>query len=175
MILNHKIKISLKEFIYNGQFDHLKLGMSRDKVLTVLPQPDEWGKEKEFHSAAIWRYGNFELYFNEDQLYMIFNDYIHSIDGGKHLEVDKWIFDGRRILLSEFILLLINEKVDFEKVTNVIGQVIIKIKGSDVFLSFDKVDIDKEDSYFETLTEEDLELPSRFELHAVYKTKEKYK
>jgi len=169
MKLNHKIKIDLKEFILQGKFDHLKLGMTKDKVLTILPEPEGWNSKNGFRKASAWVYGDFELYFQEDKLYMIFTDHLNTLNGGEYLEIDRWIFEsGKKIILSEFVLLLIDDGIDFQKKTNVINQVILEILGADVYISFDK---QEEPTYFAKAQTKDLSLPSNFELGSFHKGK----
>lgn len=96
---DNKIDISLYEFIVNRQFGSIELGMSRAEILQIFPEPDDFmiSKSKHFMGSPIWRYGNFEFHFEDDSLWMIFNDYLDAIDGGEALVLDPWIFRDVRL------------------------------------------------------------------------------
>lgn len=141
MKINHKIKIDLLDFIKTGKFDHLKLGMSKEEVLRVFPEPEYWGTEKKYRLDPVWLYGNFELHFQDENLFMIFNDYVDSLDGGLILEIDPWIFKpDQKIRISDFINSLIAEKIDFTKTTNIVDQVILSGIGTDIQITFDRTE-----------------------------------
>ncbi|WAS89753.1 hypothetical protein [Nannocystis punicea] len=88
---------SLKELIVDGHLGGARVGMDRAAVRGHLGPPDEWGiGAVAVDCAAIWRYGNFEIHFAEDDLcWMIFNDHVQDgLDaGGRGL--DPWIFTDR--------------------------------------------------------------------------------
>ena len=140
MKLNHKLEIDLKQFIRTGKFDYLKLGMTKEEVLKTLPEPEDhsgW----DFMKSNIWYYGNFELHFKEDQLFMMFTDHINSIDGGATFKVDTWIIGKpEENRLINFMVVLIREKIDFVKITNIMGQVILKGIDTGIKLVFDLPD-----------------------------------
>jgi len=137
MKTKYKISIDLEDFIKSGKFDHLKVGMTKDEVLNVFPEPEDWSNAAYYLSSNIWRYGNFELHFEEDTLLMIFNYYIAEMDGGESLEVKRWIFEpenDRRLI--EIMRKLNTERLSFEVESDSIGRTILHIKDSDVYLSF---------------------------------------
>ncbi|BDD12088.1 hypothetical protein FUAX_45200 (plasmid) [Fulvitalea axinellae] len=68
----------------------------------------------------IWTYGNIELHFNNDELFLIFSDYINELDGGNSLELKKWFLENtEKLKLSDIISQLNSKHVDYQKVTNI--------------------------------------------------------
>ncbi|MEZ4886545.1 MAG: hypothetical protein R3E32_17540 [Chitinophagales bacterium] len=164
MEIHLKIKIDLEDFIKMGKFDLLKIGMTKSEILDIFPKPEDWAVAKNYTKSNIWIYGNFEFHFVEDELYMIFNDYIDTMDGGKSLELKKWIFTNERSkTLIEIMQIFNKDCVDFEKVGNSLGQVIIRVMESDVCLTFSLKDS------FDNPTTIKKEI-NDFELIAIHKT-----
>ncbi|MCP3926943.1 MAG: hypothetical protein GY714_30665 [Desulfobacterales bacterium] len=91
MKLNKKIKINILEFFQTGNFYRLILGKTKEWVLNNFPDPNYIGIGETLESAAIWRYGNLELHFDQQELFLIYSDYIEDLSGGKFLELDPWI------------------------------------------------------------------------------------
>jgi hypothetical protein len=135
MIINHRISISLLEFLRTGRFDFIKIGMSRVHVLQVFPEPEEWGLGNTWQHAGIWRYGNFELHFQDDTLIRIFNDYFPNIDGGQYLDIDAWILNKKLSLLT-LQAALNQSKISYQTYPNQSDQIIVKILPSHVELLF---------------------------------------
>lgn len=71
---------------------------------------------KACYKHPIWRYGNIELHFHDDQtLYLIYSDYIDTLDGGKSLRLNKWILNEPENLTLEYVIRHLNkEKVNFK-------------------------------------------------------------
>lgn len=137
--LNHKISISLYDFITQGKFDYIKPGMTREEILQVFPEPDDFTifKAEKMMQSPIWRYGNFEFHFATDQLWMIFNDYLDQLDGGDSLIVDPWIFPNRRLTLGEVLPIFMKEKIDYAiAFTHNVGEIRQTIFKSGVELSY---------------------------------------
>jgi hypothetical protein len=114
--LNIPIKVSLTEFIRTGTFGFLRLGMTKDEIESQLFAPENWS-EKDKRESSIWAYGNFELHFGKSTLFMIFNDYLHQLDGGTQIQLlDRWILPEAKLfhVVSE----LNKMRVDFAKVTD---------------------------------------------------------
>ncbi len=91
MKLNKKIKINILEFFQTGNFYRLILGKTKEWVLNNFPDPNYIGIGETLESAAIWRYGNLELHFDQQELFLIYSDYIEDLSGGKFLELAPWI------------------------------------------------------------------------------------
>lgn len=100
MKLSDTIKIDLLEFFKTGKFDYLKLGLTKEWIINNFPDPD--GMSKSCYKHPIWRYGNIELHFHDDQtLFLIYSDYIDTLDGGKSLRLNKWILEEPEKLTME--------------------------------------------------------------------------
>ncbi|QHT67816.1 hypothetical protein GXP67_14805 [Rhodocytophaga rosea] len=135
MKFNHRIPISLYEFIRTGKFDYVKIGMRKEQLLQQFPDPEDWGMGTNQNTAKIWRYGNFELHFQDQTLTMIFNDYFPEIDGGEFLDIDGWILTEKQSLLS--VQAALNQScIAYQTSPGQFDLVIIKILQSGVELFF---------------------------------------
>lgn len=141
IFINEKIEVDLEAFIKTGQFDYVKLGMSREELVRILPFPDDYGTENQLERASIWRYGNFDFFFDAfGALDKIFNDNLNDLDGGKTFHLKKWIFENPENLTLEFVLNSFNTlNMDYEKQSNSINQITIKVIRSGVKLVFEDV------------------------------------
>ncbi len=154
MLLDGTIKIDFKEFFSSGKFDVLKLGQSKEWILNNFPNPDGLLKQfDEVYKANIWTYGNIELHFSEDKLFLIFSDYIDALDGGKYLELDKWFLDDEESLKLPKVLWHLNsEHLDYCKKTNSFGETTVEIalqSGLSLGFSIDELDDESYDEYIE--------------------------
>ncbi len=94
MKLNKKINIDIFEFLQTGKFDSLEpnqTSQTKEWILNNFPDPDYFGIGDTLDNAAIWCYGNVELHFDQQKLFMIYSDYIKDLSGGKSLELNPWI------------------------------------------------------------------------------------
>ena len=129
MKLKEKIKIDFEDFFATGNFDFLKLGKTKDWVINNFPDPDGFAEHPEVFKDDIWIYGNIELHFNNDELFLIFSDYINELEGGDSLELQKWFLtDTEKLKLSDVISQLNNKHIDFQKKTNNIGQTTVNLE-----------------------------------------------
>lgn len=139
MIFSNSININILEFIRAGHFDYIKPGHTKAWILNNFPDPDDIGIGDNVRTAKIWFYGNIELHFDKEELSLIYSDSIIDLDGGKSLEINKWIFnDSTRLSLSKFINELNIEGIDFYKKTeeNDNGCLRLTIFKSNVLLTF---------------------------------------
>ena len=107
MKFNKKIEIDLLDFIRAGKFGCLKPGMTKKEILQSFSPPEDWmhyenndipNNNEDCFKSKIWRYGNFELHFyDNDELWIVFNDYLGEINGGKYLKITPWIFCKRKV------------------------------------------------------------------------------
>lgn len=107
--LTAPIKIDLREFILDGTFDCLRLGVSKSWLQYNFVEPDDFlsGDNETLSTSPIWRYGNIELHFNKDLLHFIFTDYVDELDGGSNLHLEKWIFgEGRKTKMEDWVTVL---------------------------------------------------------------------
>ena len=104
MRLNHPIEIDLFEFFKTGKFDFLKIGQSKDWILNNFPEPDYPEEEKYLLEEDYWLYGDFEFYFTDNQLMQISTPHIQTLDGGKSIQVKKWIFENPENLTLQYVM-----------------------------------------------------------------------
>jgi hypothetical protein len=96
---NSQISISLKDVIQSGIFGPIKLSMSRDEVIAVLGEPDDFSvntRRRRHRKPAIIKYGDVEFYFTDetDQLHMIYADHVSEFRGGSRISLDAWAIKG---------------------------------------------------------------------------------
>lgn len=138
-MLPNKIEIDILDFIKTGKFDYLKVGQTKEWILNNFPDPDDIGIGDTIMNAKIWFYGNIELHFDKEELFLIFTDNIDDLDGGQNLKLNKWILNDRNSLtLSNFIDKLNIERIDFSKKTEKsdLEYVRLNISKSNVQLTF---------------------------------------
>ncbi len=85
------IEISLLEFAKTGKIGPIYLGLSRNKVHSILGDPPLWGTQDRMNIATIWRYEDIEIYFIDDVVDMIFSDHEDLNNGGVCINIDPWI------------------------------------------------------------------------------------
>lgn len=95
-----------------------------DEECKVFPDPDEVGWKGRDGPLTIWRYGNIELHFADHLLYMVFSDYVATLDGGPSIVLDRWVLgDSAQRTLAAMMRALTTEKIDFATRNTSIGQV----------------------------------------------------
>lgn len=144
MKISAPIDIDLLEFFRVGRFAGLKLGDSREVVRSKLPEPDSsWDADMQSDGFDIWTYGDIELHFEADELFLIFTDDLGDLNGGKALRLKRWIFDEPDKLSLAFVRrTLSHEKIDCKMQSDALG-VLLRLT-SGVELTFENVD-DAED------------------------------
>ncbi|QDT93260.1 hypothetical protein [Gimesia algae] len=88
------LEVSLEEFFRTGSFGPVQLGMPRKEINTLLGSTDMWGPSdaNSFKSATIWKYGDIEFYFNQDnRLYQIFSDDFEIPESCAEMQLDPWV------------------------------------------------------------------------------------
>jgi hypothetical protein len=107
------IEIDLLTFIRTGKFDYLKLGQTKQWIINNFPDPDETYPDS--YQAPIWRYGNIELHFTDNEkLFLIYSDYLDTLDGGQNLRLEKWIFNEPEKLTLDYVIQCLNkERIGF--------------------------------------------------------------
>ena len=137
MKLKEKITIDFKEFLSTGKFDFLKHGKTKEWVINNFPDPDGFDDAPEIYKDNIWCYGNIELHFHKEELFLVFSDYIDTLDGGPSLELKKWFLGNEKTPnLIEVISELNREHIDFTKFTHDIKEIIEIRLESGVHLGF---------------------------------------
>lgn len=92
-------QLSMRDFICKGEFGGVRPGMSRDEIRQHLGEPDDWmmAKQEGAEISGIWRYGTFEIHFDEEIpeaiSWLFFTDYLDPFDAGNRL-LELWIMGG---------------------------------------------------------------------------------
>lgn len=117
------IDIDLRAFFSLGRFAGLKLGDSRDTVRSKFPEPDSsWDAEMQSGGFDIWTYGDIELHFETDELFLIFSDDLSDLHGGEALRLERWIFEEPDKLNLAFVRrTLSDEKIDYKMQSDALG------------------------------------------------------
>ena len=117
MLFKGKINIDILEFLKFGKFDYIKLGQTKSWILNNFPDPDDFNHTYFLSGkCSIWRYGNIEFHFDNDKLYLIYSDYLNDLDGGKYIQLNKWILeDSTKLTLLEVLRKLNEEDIDYHK------------------------------------------------------------
>jgi len=139
MKLPSKIKIDFLDFIRNGKFDYIKQGQSKEWILNNFPDPDDFSEIFLNKTCTIWTYGNIEFHFDTNNLLvLIFSDYLHELDGGENLDLDKWIFEDFSKLNLAFVLTQLNEQeIDYCKSSDQFGVRLLTKSGVELFFAKD--------------------------------------
>lgn len=118
MEFNHKIEIDLLGFLKTGKFDYLKIGQTREWFVNNFPNPDNFTEGDNWKTGRfeIFKYGDIEIHFKDDKLFLIHADYFKVIDGGPSLELKRWIFKKHSLKLNLLYVSseLLKEVVDFQ-------------------------------------------------------------
>ncbi len=119
MRLKEKLVIDFKQFFKFGKFDFIKLGKTKEWVIHNFPDPDGYLDHSSVFKDDIWRYGNIEFHFHQEELFLIYSDYVDTLAGGDSLELEKWFLSKP----TQFDLLCVmrflnEERVDFAKKTS---------------------------------------------------------
>jgi hypothetical protein len=84
---------SLEEFARTGKLGPLALGMTRGQVVQLVGRPSDFSAHHPEARATVWRYGNAELHFNEeDRIWLFhFDDGFDVPRGGSGLLFEPWV------------------------------------------------------------------------------------
>ncbi|NQY29458.1 MAG: hypothetical protein HRT69_08300 [Flavobacteriaceae bacterium] len=93
MNVKEVIEIDFIYFFKTGNFDCLILGQTKEWVLNNFPNPDGKYNPETNKVFSIWTYGNIELHFEKEVLFLIYSDSLDNLNGGDFLKQNKWIFD----------------------------------------------------------------------------------
>lgn len=58
--------IDLNDLFTKGHFGAISFGTSRDKVFDLMGKPQAWNHQKLYEKAEIWKYGNVEFSFGDN-------------------------------------------------------------------------------------------------------------
>lgn len=131
---------SIRELVVDGHLGGVRPSMARHEVSMLLGAPDDWsrGRREDGSDAPIWRYGNFEIHFADDQsVAMVFTDYVLDSDAGSIRALDAWMLDGTPLTLATAMERLEREGVAFREDRDLLGRPRLSIDGSGAELTFD--------------------------------------
>lgn len=137
MKLSHPIEIDLDAFLYEGKFDHVLIGATKDWLSENFIDPDGYDLDAAA-SASIWTFGNIEFHFGGARLIRIFSDSGASLDGGRGLRVSKGLLSrDPAVRLAEAVAEILRKRVDFRTHhLEATGQVVLRVERSGVELCF---------------------------------------
>src|SRR4051794_18270806 len=88
------IHFSMRAFVVEGVLGGARAGMTRDEIRATIGEPDEWTGDV-VSEADVWRYGLFEVHFNEDVAWLLYTDYVDPPKAGPGRTLDLWVFAER--------------------------------------------------------------------------------
>lgn len=94
------VAFSFRTLVLEGGLGGVDVTMDREQVRASLGPPDDWMLTRRTPAdgsrSPIWRYGNFEVHFGEDDaITMLFTDYLHDSDAGPGRQLERWPLDSR--------------------------------------------------------------------------------
>ncbi len=133
------IEIDLFNFFATGKFDYIKPGQTKEWLRYNFPIKvfdSDMGNQ-----MSIWQFGNMELHFDKDMLFMIFCDYLSDISAGRKIRLHKWILEDIDSCTLQFVIRKLNEKhLDFSlKHDQNLNSVTLMIQSSKVQLHFESL------------------------------------
>lgn len=116
MKLPRRIRIDLLDAFRTGCFDCIEPGQDKWWILSNFPDPDGMTEHEAMRSDySIWRYGNIEFHFDRDTLFLIYSDYLDTLNGGPSLLLDPWIIGSMPLTLQNVGMVLNREGIDYAK------------------------------------------------------------
>jgi len=131
------VEFSLRELIVEGQLAGIRPGDPRALVRERLGEPDRWSADQPAEAAVIWAYGNFEVHFDGDVVWMLFNDYLDALDAGPGRRLGAWILAPGAVPGPDAVLARLRaESVPFVVGRDVMDRRVVWIEGG-ACLAFD--------------------------------------
>jgi hypothetical protein len=157
------ITISLKDFVLNGNLGPVKIGMTRDEVVSLLGEPDN--DYMNDNGLGFFSYSGYEFFYDKkknDRTYGIQNDNLAISPNLKtkrvyntseicfsndYFTIDIWFLKkGRYLTYKQVVQILKEEKIDYE---------IIEKHGVPIFKFASGVEMDFDDNSGVFIYEED--------------------
>ena len=142
---NPAIKVDFKDFLFEGKFGGIKTGQTKKFIIKNFSTPDD--ESDMGNDVSIWRFGNIELHFDKEMLFLIWCDNLPYIKSTKAIKLDKTFLtsllkldlsNAQRILNKQIDSKIYNYSVKFDID---LETAIIKIKNSGVCLHFESQDV----------------------------------
>jgi hypothetical protein len=86
---------SIRALVVEGHLGGVRPGMSRTQVRALLGAPDN-ATPVDISRARAWNYGNFEVHFEGDNVWMLLNDRPWDIKAGPRRELVPWLTNNYR-------------------------------------------------------------------------------
>ena len=113
------LELDLTEFIRTGKFGFVSLGISKEELENQKFPPEDWINRQTKESSNIWRYGTFELHFENGVLIRIFNDYLDELDRGESIIItDHWLLESESPTVLEVMEDLNQLGITFTRTSN---------------------------------------------------------
>ncbi len=141
------VQFSIRDMVVEGQLAGVRPGDPRALVRTQLGAPDDWNADGQFETATLWRYGNFEVHFDGDVVWMLFNDYLDALDAGPGRTLDAWILRPSVPRPDAVLQQLRAENVPFVVGRDVLDRRVAWVEGG-ACLAFDRDEDDGEEGWF---------------------------
>ena len=142
------VVFSIRGMVVEGQLAGVRPGDPRELVRAQLGEPDDWHAGAPVEVSAIWRYGNFEVHFDGDVVWMLFNDYLSDLDAGPGRTLDPWMIASSAVPgPDEVMQRLRDESVPFVVGRDVLDRRVIWIEGG-ACLAFDRDEDDGAEGWF---------------------------
>lgn len=87
------IVFSIRALVVEGQLAGVRAGDPREVVRAHLGPPDEQVASTS-EESEIWRYGNFEISFEDEVVYQLRHHALGKLEAGPGRELDAWILGG---------------------------------------------------------------------------------
>lgn len=85
------IAASLEEFARTGRLGLLSIGLTRAEVLSSLGAPTDYAAGKPIEQSDIWKYGDVEVYFADEVVWLVHFDWFDVPNGGPTLRIEPWV------------------------------------------------------------------------------------
>lgn len=102
--------VKLQTFLVSGFLGPVGVGVERSVVEATFGSPQDFdASSKSHHVAEIWKYGDLELHFNRDEVWLMHIDRFSGAGNapvaGSHLDLHPWVLAGG-LQLEAFIVAL---------------------------------------------------------------------
>jgi hypothetical protein len=121
----------MRSFVVDGVLGGARPGMTRREIGHALGQPEQWAGETRA-SALIWRYGLFEVHFDEDVAWLLYTDYLDPLDAGRGRRLDPWILAAGTLSQAEALSKLREHAVPYELLETGSGALVRIPSGADL-------------------------------------------
>lgn len=131
---------SIRTLVLERELAGARPGMCRAEIGHALGEPDQWTYGDERERATIWRYGTFEVHFDEDLAWLLYVDGLHQLDAGPDRALDGWVVvDGARTTLGRVRDALLEAQAVYTEGRDPLDHTVLCV-GPMVQLSFGKRD-----------------------------------